>query len=198
MAEPSTRIAWTPETLRFVSNGNAEKGKVLAESCQSCHSADGRNAVSEYPYLNGQLATYLYRQLHDYKDGGRPNGVMSGIAAGLSDQDMADLAQWYSGQPPRAPQTGQRSGAGTPSLVASGDSKRLIAPCGICHGWDGQGEPVDTPRLAGQKAAYLKQTLLAYQSGERHNDIYRRMRAMSERLSAEEIGALAEYYSRMK
>lgn len=197
-AEPSTKVAWTAETLRLVKSGNPEKGRQLAESCQACHSTDSANAGTANPYLSAQLATYLYRQLHDYKDGSRQNPVMTGIASGLSDQDMADIAQWYSQQKPVEPRPSSGKSSGTPSLVSKGDSKRLIPPCGICHGWEGQGEAVDTPRLAGQKAAYLSQVLAAYQSGERHNDIYRRMRAMSERLSTEEMEALAGYYASMK
>ncbi len=195
-AAPSSQVAWTPETLKLVRSGNPEKGGQLAESCQACHGAEPANAGNANPYLNGQLATYLYRQLHDYQDGSRQNPIMSGVAAGLSEQDMADIAQWYSRQEPAAASSG-RSGT-KPALVGAGDSKRLIPPCGICHGWEGQGEPVDTPRLAGQKAAYLLETLGAYRSGERHNDIYHRMRAMSERLTEEEIRSLADYYANMK
>jgi cytochrome c553 len=197
-AEPSTRIAWTPKTLNFVKSGDAERGKAKAAACQGCHSADSANAGSTFPYLNGQLATYLYRQLQDYKGGGRPNPVMSGIAASLSDQDMADVAQWYSQQSAATPEAGASKSDSVPKLVVDGDSKRLIAPCGICHGSRGDGEPVDTPRLAGQKSVYLRETLLAYKSGQRHNDIYRRMRTMSERLSPAEIDALADYYGTLR
>jgi len=196
VAAPASRVAWTPETLNLVKDGDPEKGKQLAASCQACHGDDAANAATANPYLNAQLPTYLYRQLRDYKDGSRQHPVMSSIAAALSDRDMADIAQWYSRQAPVEPKVDRDLAA--PSLVESGDSKRLIPPCGICHGGGGRGEPVDTPRLAGQKAAYLVQTLGSYRSGERHNDIYRRMRAMSERLSEDEIRALSDYYSTMK
>lgn len=194
---PSSRVAWTPETLQLVKSGDPERGKRLAESCQACHGSQSGDSVLPNPVLNAQLATYIFRQLHDYKDGARQHAVMSSIASGLSEQDMADLAQWYAHQKPVQPPAAAKLPE-TPTLVVHGDSKRLIPPCGICHGGGGQGEPVDTPRLAGQTAAYLNQTLAAYRSGERHNDIYRRMRAMSERLSEDEIRALAEYYSLMR
>lgn len=196
LAAPSSQVAWTPETLNLVKGGNPDKGKQLAASCQACHGDDAANAATPNPYLNAQLPTYLYRQLRDYKDGSRQHPVMSSIAAALSDQDMVDIAQWYSRQAPIEPKIDKH--LDTPKLVESGDSKRLIPPCGICHGWGGGGEPVDTPRLAGQKAAYLAQTLRSYRSGERHNDIYRRMRAMSERLLEDEIQTLSEYYATMK
>jgi cytochrome c553 len=196
VAEPSTRVAWTPKTLNFVKGGDAESGKTKAATCQGCHATDGANAGSTFPNLDGQLATYLYRQLQDYKNGGRPNPVMSGIAASLGDQDMADIAQWYSRQPVAAPEPGSQGEV--PKLVSDGDSKRLIAPCGICHGGSGQGEPVDTPRLSGQKSVYLRDTLLAYKSGQRHNDLYSRMRIMAQRLSPAEIDALASYYGHLR
>ena len=54
--------------------------------------------------------------------------------------------------------------------------------CSSCHGFSGQGERVDTPRLAGQKAEYLEKTLLAYKNGVRANDIYSRMRFIASKL----------------
>jgi cytochrome c553 len=191
-AEPSTRVAWTPEVLRTVRAGDAGKGMQLAEGCQACH---GENRAAELPSLDGQLATYLYRQLRDYQDGSRQHPVMSAIASGLSEVDMVNLAAFYSTLPASGAKRDPRT---APDLVVRGDSKRLIPPCGICHGGKGQGEPVDTPRLAGQSQAYLRDTLLAYRSGQRHNDIYRRMRAMAERLSAEEIDELAAYYASLE
>jgi len=190
LAEPSSKVAWTKETLQFVRNGNADRGKELAQTCASCHTA-----ASEYPHLDGQLATYTYRQLQDYKNGNRKHAVMSGMTQGLSDQDMADLAAWYSKQTPMA----GSGGVDDPTGVAfKGDSQRMEPPCSSCHGGDGQGEKVDTPRLAGQNAAYLENTLLAYKAGARANDIYHRMRLIAEKLSDQEIKQLAEYYSTVK
>lgn len=189
-AEPSTRVAWTPETLRFVKRGDAEKGKTLAQTCLACH-----NPQSDSPNLEGQLATYLYRQLHDYKSGSRKNPVMAGLAGTLSEQDMADLAAYYSQQTPAAGKGGATDPTG---IVARGDGRRMEPPCSSCHGVRGQGEPVDTPRLAGQKTAYLEQTLKAYQSGERANDLYGRMRLIAGKLSEQEIKQLAEYYGKLK
>ena len=189
-AEPSSRIAWTQETLAFMRGGNADHGKELAQTCAACH-----NSQSEYPGLDGQLATYLYRQMHDYKDGSRKDDIMGGIAQSLSDQDMADLAAWYSKQTPMA----GSGGADDPTGIAfKGDGRRMEPPCSVCHGGSGQGEKVDTPRLAGQKSAYLEKTLLAYKSGTRANDIYHRMRLIAGKLSDAEIKQLAEYYAKVK
>jgi cytochrome c553 len=192
-AEPSSKLAWTPETLDFVKRGNAEKGQSLAAACDACHGPNVQ--VPENPALHGQSAAYLYKQLHDYKDGSRSNAIMAGFAAGLSDQDMADLAAWYSRQPgPKGAAVGEAAEAAE-QLVEKGDGKRILTPCAVCHGDGGQGLSPDNPALAGQKAAYLEQTLLAYKSGARHNDVYSRMRLLSQRLSDEEIRQLARYYA---
>jgi cytochrome c553 len=118
---------------------------------------------------------------------------MNGLASTLSDQDMADVAAWYASQKPMLGNGGASDPTG---IVSNGDGKRMEPACASCHGGSGQGEKVDTPRLAGQKAAYLEQTLQAYKSGARANDIYSRMRLISAKLSDKEIKELAEYYSK--
>ncbi|MBS1211755.1 MAG: cytochrome c family protein [Proteobacteria bacterium] len=189
-AAPSSQVAWTPESLRFVKNGNAAHGKELSATCSACH-----NPESEFPSLEGQLATYLYRQLHDYRQGSRQDDVMGPMAQGLSDQDMADLATWYSSQEPFAGSGGATDATG---IVSRGDGPRMEPPCSVCHGGSGEGEPVDTPRLAGQKVGYLQKTLLAYKSGARANDIYSRMRLIASRLSDDEIRQLSAFYRLLK
>ncbi len=197
---PATQVAWTPETQELVKSGDPGRGEKLAATCAGCHGERGVSANSAFPSLAGQLPTYLYRQLHDYKDGSRVNPLMQNFTSALSDQDMADLAAWYSRQPPP-----ENSKAADPSqfedilrLVRQGDSKRIIPPCRVCHGKQGQGEQIDTPRIAGQSATYLEQTLKAYHDGERHNDIYGRMRLIAEQLTSEEIRQLARYYATLQ
>ena len=189
-AAPSTKVAWTPEILRFVKNGNAEHGKSLAQTCAGCH-----NPANPAPHLEGQLATYLYRQLQDFKAGSRQDPIMAALAAGLSDQDMADVAAHYSAQDALG---GAGDADDVTRIAHKGDATRMEPPCAVCHGGSGQGEKVDTPRLAGQKAEYLEKTLLAYKSGARTNDVYHRMRLIASKLSAHEIKQLAQYYSKLR
>jgi cytochrome c553 len=192
IAEPSSKVSWTPETLKFVKQGNADKGKELSGICAGCHS--GSNADAN-PKLDGQLPTYVYRQLQDFKNGSRMDAstAMNGFASTLSDQDMADVAAWYGKQ---QPMQGKGDVSDPTGIVSVGDGKRMEPACSSCHGGSGQGEKVDTPRLSGQKAVYLEKTLLAYKSGARANDIYSRMRLIAGKLSDVEIRMLAEYYSK--
>ena len=192
LAEPSSKLAWTPATLAALKAGDIAKGKQTADSCASCHANGG-----QFPYLDGQLAAYLYKQLHDYKDGSRSNPIMGGLVAGLSEKDMADVAMYYSQQNIPAGQTVEPAPAMAEWLVKDGDSKRILPPCASCHEANGKGQKIDVPAIAGQNAAYLEQTLLDYQSGARRNDLYGRMRTITQQLSAEEIKALARYYAEM-
>lgn len=81
-----------------MAGGNAEAGKAKSAVCASCHGADGNSAVSGFPKLAGQHADYMYHSLKDYKSGKRKNPIMAGQVANLSDQDMKDLAAYFSKQ----------------------------------------------------------------------------------------------------
>ena len=81
--------------------GNPIKGKEKADqACAACHGADGVKAIDgTYPILAGQYEDFLVRALSDYKSGARKNAIMSGMAAPLTKQEIADLAAYYSALP---------------------------------------------------------------------------------------------------
>ena len=81
-----------------LAQGNAEAGKQKTQLCVACHGADGNSATGDFPILAGQNADYLQAALKQYKNGKRKNQIMAGFAGGLSDQDMADLAAYFSAQ----------------------------------------------------------------------------------------------------
>lgn len=193
-AEPASKVAWTPEQVNFVKKGNAERGKELSATCTGCHGEQGVSQVPNYPSLAGQLATYTYKQLQDYKTGHRKHELMGSMVTGLNDQDMADLAAWYSTLPTPKPEGNTQSLSKAEGLVNKGDGKRALPPCAVCHGPDGKGERMDIPVLAGQQVDYFVQTLEAYQKDERRNDIFGRMRVLSKQLTDDEIKELAHYY----
>lgn len=77
--------------------GNPVAGKKKVEQvCQSCHGMDGLGINDTYPKLAGQFADYLEKALTDYKSGERKNPIMSGFAASLSEQDIENVAAYYS------------------------------------------------------------------------------------------------------
>jgi cytochrome c553 len=99
-------LAMAAATASFLSvsawaDGDPERGRARAQMCEGCHGiADYRTAypqVYPVPKIGGQQAAYLVKSLQDYKTGARKHPSMRGIAATLSDQDMADLAAYYAG-----------------------------------------------------------------------------------------------------
>jgi cytochrome c553 len=85
--------------------GDPARGRARAQMCAGCHGiADYRTAYPEVypvPKIGGQQAGYIVKSLQDYKTGARKHPTMRGIAATLSDQDMADLAAYYAGDAPK-------------------------------------------------------------------------------------------------
>lgn len=81
-------------------DGNAAAGKQkAAQVCAACHGAEGNKpSAPDQPILAGQYPDYIVQALSDYKSGKRKNAIMNGMAAGLSRQDMEDLAAWFSSQ----------------------------------------------------------------------------------------------------
>lgn len=70
------------------------------ELCVACHGPEGVGITPLYPSLAGQHEDYLERALKDYRDGGRKNPVMSGFVSQLTDEDIKELAEYYSQQRP--------------------------------------------------------------------------------------------------
>jgi cytochrome c553 len=85
-----------------LATGNAADGKKKTAMCEGCHGIPGWKTafpeVYHVPHLGGQHAKYIVAALQAYKKGERPNQTMQSIAAQLSDQDMKDLAAYYSGK----------------------------------------------------------------------------------------------------
>jgi cytochrome c553 len=64
--------------------------------CAACHGATGVSVVPNYPNLAGQHVDYLRREIAEYKDGGRKNAIMAGMAATIKDSDVDALAEYFS------------------------------------------------------------------------------------------------------
>lgn len=78
--------------------GDAEAGKAASATCAACHGADGNSTIPTNPKLAGQYESYLVQALKAYRSGARQNAIMSGFASALSDQQIADLAAYFSSQ----------------------------------------------------------------------------------------------------
>ncbi len=183
--------AWAAATASAqapVQKGDPVHGKAISYTCLGCHGVDGyRNAYPNYsvPKLTGQHPEYLIAALQEYKGDQRSHVTMHSQASELSDQDMADIAAYFSGnvlQPGPAP-------AGAPPAPAA------VAVCAACHGPTGISTVPNYPNLAGQHADYLKREIAEYKDGGRKNAI---MSAMAATIKDSDVEALADYFSRMQ
>ena len=161
------------------------RGKTISYTCLGCHGIEGyKNAYPNYsvPRLAGQNATYIIAALKEYKSGERAHPTMRVQGSALSDQDIEDVAAYFSSLSTIKP-----GGNGVGTTPA-----KVTALCRACHGKDGVGTTGQFPTLAGQHADYLKQSLIEYQRGDRKNAL---MSTFAPRLTADDIVEIAEYYA---
>jgi cytochrome c553 len=206
-AAPSSNVAWTVETHSLVRKGDAKIGSEIelvetedVNACADCHGEKGVEPDREkHPTLAGQLATYTFKQLRDYKDGSRKDRKMQEAVKRLTDEQLAALAVWYAKQPiPKVEvDEDETVSEDTIRLVFRGDKTRLIQPCASCHGARGEGAIIDVPSIAGQNVQYFVNTMKDYAKDNRSNDIYSRMRIIAKQLTRDEINELAVYYARL-
>ncbi|MCP5306331.1 MAG: cytochrome c [Chromatiaceae bacterium] len=78
--------------------GDPQAGKEKSAVCAGCHGADGNSVIGANPRLAGQYESYLFQALQQYKSGRRKDMLMGNMVANLSNQDMRDLAAWFSSQ----------------------------------------------------------------------------------------------------
>lgn len=100
MADVAAYLAGTEVLTETKSDVPAAQRPKASEVCLACHGTNGVGITPDYPSLAGQHADYIERALTDYKKGGRKNAVMAGMAATLTEQDIRELAHFYSSQTP--------------------------------------------------------------------------------------------------
>jgi cytochrome c553 len=180
--------------------GTAEAGQAKSATCMACHGMDGNSANPEWPALAGQHSSYLTRQLRHFKAGERQNTLMSPMAMILTDQDVEDLAAYFSSQKRLA--TGETEPSKLhlgQTIFRAGIPARGVPSCSGCHGPSGAGiAGAAFPRIGGQHAVYAAAQLRSYKSGTRATDPNSMMRTITSRLTDEEIDAVASYLQGMR
>jgi cytochrome c553 len=86
-------------TQAVLASGSIEAGKQKSQTCAACHGANGISTSDQFPILAGQYRDYLIQALHEYQKGDRKNPIMAGMAKPLSEQDIQDLAAYFSSLP---------------------------------------------------------------------------------------------------
>jgi cytochrome c553 len=174
--------------------GDAAAGKNKAAVCAGCHGADGNSMVPTFPKLAGQHASYLAKQLAEFKAGGRTDPTMGPMAMPLSDQDVADVSAYFASQKVAIGSANAEKAALGKKLYLGGNSAKGISACMACHGPNGAGNPgAKFPALQGQQSMYVVKQLQDFRSGTRANDPAKMMSSIAAKMSNEEIDAVAEY-----
>ncbi|MGH8484968.1 MAG: c-type cytochrome [Pseudomonas sp.] len=175
--------------------GDAAAGQAKTAVCGACHNPDGNSMAPNFPKLAGQGERYLEKQLHDIKSGKRTVLEMTGMLAAFNDQDLADIAAYFSSQKGSV-------GAADPKLVArgealfrGGDLEKGLPACTGCHSPNGAGIALaGFPHLGGQHATYVAKQLTDFREGNRTNDgDATTMRTIAAKLSNKDIEALSSY-----
>jgi len=179
----------------FAANAaDAEAGKAKSAICAACHGADGNSSNPMWPSLAGQHASYTYKQLTDFKAGRRVNASMSGMVAGLSDDDMKNLAAYYETQSHKPVAFDGELIEKGESIYRGGITETGVAACMGCHSPSGKGNgPAGWPSLKGQHPEYIVTQLQAFKEGSRANDSGKMMRNLVGRMSEMEMKAVAAY-----
>jgi len=205
-------------SVSAVQAADANAGKEKSATCSACHGPTGVSASPMFPNLAGQNDAYIIKQLKDFKSGTRSDAMMGPMAANLSEEDMADLAAYFSGLPSAIEQAVAAASSGaskdstsastapvagnvevlssTPAAaiykgnVAAGKSKAMV--CAACHGADGNSLIPMYPSLAGQSANYLAKQLADFKSANRKNAV---MAGMVATLTPEDMHDLAAFFA---
>jgi len=181
--------------------GDAEAGKTKSLVCAACHGTDGNSAIPMNPKIAGQHQGYLVKQLQEFKlasqtggKEGRNNAIMNAQAMNLSEQDMQDLAAYFSSQELKIGQAPEDVIEKGEALYRGGDAERGITACIACHSGDGKGMNLaGFPAIGGQHASYTQTQLEMFRSGQRNNDLNGMMRGVSSKLTDEDISILSQY-----
>jgi cytochrome c553 len=177
-----------------LAEGSAEKGESKSTACIACHGPGGNSVNPEWPSLAGQGQAYIHKQLQAFKGGARKNPLMTPMAMGLSEEDMADLAAYFAGQKPTGLEADPGKLAVGQRVYRSGDPKNGVPACAACHGPGGDGNaPAAYPALRGQYATYVAAQLRNYRAGNRQTDAGQMMRTVASTMTDEQIDAVASY-----
>lgn len=175
--------------------GDAKAGQAKSAVCLACHGADGNSPANPvWPKLAGQHPSYIVKQLTDFKAGDRKDDLMSPMAAPLSDQDMQDLAAYFSSQTQSGGTAAADQVALGEKIYRAGNADTGVAACMACHGPTGIGNaPAQFPRISGQHAPYVEKALKDFRDGNRTSDPQKMMQDVAARMTDKEIAAVAQY-----
>jgi len=176
-----------PATAQSVAEGERKHG-----ICASCHGIGGRSFKPHYPILAGQPASYIRRQLQDFKQSKRSDPNMDAVVPQLSDEDIRDLSAFFASRKPYWTPIPSEA-----MKAVRRRSKARSAHCEACH-LPGRATRIgESPRIRRQHPDYLMKQLRDFRSGRRSND-GGVMRNVAQSLSDADIEDLSYYFARTR
>jgi cytochrome c553 len=169
--------------------------------CTGCHNEDGNSVVPDFPKLAGLDPVYISKQINDFKKYRRVSEIMGPMAAQIPDADVPILAAYFAKQKRTTGTVDVVIDAKLASLgqqiYDDGIVSSAVPACSGCHGEKGEGTEL-FPRLAGQHTAYLITQMNNFKNIVRNNDAKKVMRAVTSRMTEQEMKAVAEYITSLK
>jgi cytochrome c553 len=197
-------------TAAAAEKGDATAGAAKAAVCTACHGLNGNSADPALgPVIAGQNANYVRDQVHRIKDGRRVAPLMKPIVESLTDQDIADLAAFFSTQTPTGNEADPSYWKAGEKLYRGGNPAAGVPACIACHGPLGRGNPAaGYPALQAQFSVYTVKQLDGYATDTRYpkdangksqsTANAQMMNVIAARLSAEQRRDLASYIQGMR
>jgi cytochrome c553 len=188
-----------PDGTMAPASGGLSAPPSVRNVCWRCHDLQGTGRrPGAFPSLAGQRAEYLYNALQAFATGSRHSGIMAGVAANLSDDQMRTAAEYYAGLPRRAgePSGGSAAIARGSAIASRGVPERDVPACAECHGPTDRPKSPAYPVLEGQHLRYLRQQLRLLQERRRGGSPHvTLMHAFVDRLGPGDVDDVTLYYA---
>ena len=186
-----------PATATVTHTDMARGEEIVQAKCFICHGMEGESSSPAFPRLAGQNASYMLRQLNDYKSGRRQSSTMQPMVEDLNEADFKAISAYFASRTthghevldPELAQVGQY-------IYKYGNPDAGVASCASCHGNNAHGSE-QLPRLAGQHAQYTLNQLKQFNKRQRTND-NTVMHAIASKLTELEAKAVSAYLSGLK
>lgn len=174
------------------------------QGCVTCHGQRGQGTANGYfPRIAGKPAGYLYNQLLAFKNGTRHYSPMNYLVAYLPEPYLREIAEYFAKE--RPPFSAQAITPAEPNVIArgeqlvrKGDAEKVIPACITCHGERLTGMEPGIPGLVGLRPTYIIAQLTRWQVGDRHAIEPDCMKRIANRLSNDDVVAVAAWLSRQK
>ena len=173
---------------------DSEAGKTKSALCAGCHGVDGNSTNGIWPKLAGQHASYLQKQIREFKNGTREDPVMRGMVAALTDTDIEDIAAYYESQAIKPAGFDKELIEKGEAIYRGGITETSVPACIACHSPSGDGNgPASFPSLKSQHPEYIVAQMQKFKDGSRSNDPGSMMRNVAVRMLDSEMAAVAAY-----